>query len=107
MAQEQTPALTVRDEWDGDGATVTVRGEIDMTTVGVLRECLGQVVRRSPERLIIDLAAVGFLDTSAVHAFLDAKHALPRESSVVLRSPQRQARRVFELTGVDSVCVVE
>ena len=107
MAQEQLPALTARDAWDRRVVTVTLRGEIDTTTVGVLRECLGQVVRRNPARLIIDLAGVSFLDTSAVHAFVQARHELPGECSVVLRSPQRQARRVFELTGLDSVCLIE
>jgi anti-anti-sigma factor len=82
-------------------------GGIDTTMAGILRECLDQVVRRNPGRLIINLAAVGFLDSSAVHAFVDARHALPRNWPVVLRSPQRQARLVFKLTGLDSVCLIE
>jgi anti-anti-sigma factor len=107
LTQEQLSALTARDAWDRRVATVTLRGEIDMTTIGVLRECLGQVVRRNPARLIIDLAAVSFLDTSAIHAFVQARHELPCECPLVLRSPQRQARRVFELTRLDSVFVIE
>ena len=62
---------------------------------------------QTPCLMIIDLAEVGFLDTSAVHAFVQARDELPRECSVVLRSPQRQARRVFELTGLDSICVID
>lgn len=107
MAQQQGAALTVRDEWDGNVATVTVEGEIDTTTAGALSDCLSSVVAKNPARLILDLAAVGFLDSSAVHAVVQARHALPGECPVVLRSPPRQARRVFELTGLDSVCIVE
>jgi stage II sporulation protein AA (anti-sigma F factor antagonist) len=107
LAQAPGTALAVRDEWDGNVAIVTVQGEIDTTTVGVLSECLGHVVQKNPERMVIDLAAVGFLDSSAMHAIVRARHALPRECPLVLRSAQRQARRVFELTGLDSVCVLE
>jgi anti-anti-sigma factor len=107
MAQQQTPTLMVRDEWDDGAATVTVRGEIDTTTAGVLSECLDWVVRMDPERLVIDLAQVCFLDSCAVHALADIWHMLPRHCPLVLRSPNRQARRVFEVTGLDAVCVIE
>ena len=36
LAQEQGASLTVRDEWDGTMAAVTVEGEIDTATVGAL-----------------------------------------------------------------------
>lgn len=107
MTQEQAPALAVDYRWDGGVATVTVRGDIDTTTVGVLTGCLSKLIARHPARLIIDLAGVGFLDSTAVHAFIQARQALPGECPVVLRSPQRQARRIFEITGLDDVCVVE
>ena len=107
MAQSQSAALTVRHEWDGGVAVVTVAGEIDMTSVGALSDVLGDLVRKDPERVIIDIAAVGFLDSSAIHAFVQTRHELSGECSVVLRAPQPQARRMFELTGLDSLCLVE
>ncbi len=107
MTLEQVPALTVRDEWDGGVAIVTVHGEIDMTTAGTLRDRLGSIVAKCPDRLIIDLAGVGFLDSTAVHTLAQARRALPDECPVVLRSPQSQAQRVFELTRMDSLFVIE
>ena len=107
MAQNPAAQLTIHDDWNGRAATVTLRGEICTTTVSDLFGSLDDIVGKDPERLIIDLAEVSFLDSSAVHAFVRARHILPEECSVVLRSPQRQARRVFELTGLDSVCVIE
>lgn len=107
MADESNVALTARDEWDGRAAIVTVEGEIDTSTVGGLSECLTCVVSKEPSRLVIDLAGVSFLDCSAVHAFVRARQALPGACPVVLRSPRPQARRAFELTGLDSVCVIE
>jgi anti-sigma B factor antagonist len=107
LAQGQSAALTVRHEWDGGVAIVTVVGEIDMTSVGALSGVLGDLVRKDPERMIVDLAAVSFLDSSAIHAFVQTRHELPGACSVVLRSPQPQARRMFELTGLDSLCLVD
>lgn len=106
MAQP-TGALTVCDAWDGRVAMLTVHGEIDVTTAGVLRESLGHVIRKDPEQLIIDLAQVPFLDCAAVHAFSHARHMLPTDCQVILRAPQRQARRIFEITALGSLCVVE
>lgn len=107
MVQERVPPLAISTEWAGRVATVTVRGEIDMSTVGVLAERLVRLIARHPSRLIIDLAGVGFLDSTAVHAFVQTRHALPAERPVVLRSPQRQARRLFEQARLDKVCVIE
>ena len=88
-------------------AIVTVVGEIDMTNVGSLSGVLGDLVRKDPEQVIVDLAAVSFLDSSAIHAFVRTRHELPGACPVVLRSPQSQARRMFELTGLDSLCLVD
>jgi anti-sigma B factor antagonist len=109
VAHEQGPdhALQVTEHWAGRVATVTVGGDIDMQTVGRLRDCLAAVVKNHPDRLIINLAAVGFLDTSAIHAFVQTRHALPAQCPVVLGSPQPIVRRVFELTGLDQACVIE
>jgi anti-anti-sigma factor len=109
VAHEQEPGrdLPVAEHWADRVATVTVGGDIDMMTVSRLRDCLAAVVKKHPERLIIDLAAVGFLDTSAIHAFIQVRHALPAGCPVVLRSPQPIVRRVLELTGLDQTCEVE
>jgi anti-anti-sigma factor len=105
--EEPSPAFLVREQWADGVATITVRGDIDMTTADRLRDCLTAVVNKYPERLIIDLAAVSFLDTSAIHAFIQARHALPPQCPVVLRSPQPVVSRVFELTGLDQICLIQ
>ena len=99
--------LTVGDAWDGRVAIVTVQGEIDTTTADALRECLGRVIGKEPERLIVDLGQVAFLDCSAVHAFVWARLTLAGPRRVILRSPQHHARRIFEVTGLNSLCAIE
>lgn len=107
MASERVRALTVHTQRDGDVASVTVRGEIDISTVGVLGECLGEVARENPRRLVIDMAQVGFMDSSGLHAFVRVRKALPEDCPVVVRAAQRQVRQVFELTGLGAVFAFE
>ena len=56
MASEQAPTLTIGERWDADVAITTVRGEIDISTVGIFSEQLGRLAGKNPQRLVIDLA---------------------------------------------------
>jgi anti-anti-sigma factor len=100
VAADQTPALTVWDQWDEGTATVTVRGELDAATADVFGQRLAEVAGGSPLRLVIDLAGVGFLDSAGLRAFVRLRKALPPHCSVILRSPQPRTRQVFDLTGL-------
>ena len=90
LAEHPASALTVHDEWNGQAVTLVIQGDIDITTVSILRNCLDHVLARNPGQLIIDLAAVTFLDCAAVRAFADTQHALPPAArwSCARRSPR-------------------
>lgn len=107
MTSELAPELAVCDRWDEDKATVTVQGEIDLCTVEAFSEHLGDVVRHNPQQLVIDLAGVSFIDSSGLHAFVRARRDLPEDCPIVLRSPRRQVRQVFEVTGLAMVFAFE
>ena len=107
VAWDQAPALTVRDRWDDGVATVTVQGEIDLSSVGTFSEFLGDVARQNPQRLVINLAGVAFLDSSGLHAFVRVRRELSERCPIILRSPQHQVRRVFEIAGLSPVFVFE
>jgi anti-sigma B factor antagonist len=49
----------------GDSLVITVRGDLDIVTSPQLDECLVRA-QGSHSRIIVDLAAVDFLDTSAL-----------------------------------------
>jgi anti-anti-sigma factor len=100
VAAEQSPALTVCDQWDDGTATVTVRGEIDVATAETFYRQLASVADGGPRRVVIDLAGVGFLDSSGLRAFVRLRKAVPGDCPVILRSPHPRTRQVFELTGL-------
>ncbi len=107
MASDQSAELTVRDRWDGAEATLTVQGEIDATTAAVLSGHLGGVVARNPQRLVIDLAGVGFLDSAGLQVFAWIRRELPADCPVIVRSAQRRVRQVFDITGLSTAFIFE
>ena len=107
LASEQAPALTIGERWDADVAIATVCGEIDISTVSTFSEQVGRLAGKNPQRLIIDLAGVSFVDSAGLGGFVRIRKALPPECPVVIRSPQRRVRQLFKITGLDSVITIE
>jgi ABC-type transporter Mla MlaB component len=63
-------------------------------------EALAQAFEQD-DRIAIDLSGVTFLDSSGLTLFVRAhKRATRNGGRLVLRSPQAQARKVFDLTGL-------
>src|SRR5215471_484299 len=107
VASDHAPALTVRDRWDGAEATVTVQGEIDVTAAAALSGHLGAVAAGNPQRLVIDLAGAGFLDSAGLQAFAQVRRKLPEDCPVIIRFAQPRLRQVFEITGLGTAFVFE
>jgi anti-sigma B factor antagonist len=58
-------ALLLSSEQRGDSVIVTIRGELDVVTSGQFDDCLVRA-RRDHGNVILDLAAVDFMDTSSL-----------------------------------------
>jgi len=81
-------------------ATVTVTGELDITTATPLTQCLLAVAAVHPERLVLDLSGLVFVDVAGART-LDAAHALLQTvCPVIVRRPRPTARKVFGITGL-------
>jgi len=93
----------------GGSAIVTLRGELDAHDAPRLREMFAGALERASAagghpRLVLDLRAVDFLDSSALGAMVGALRRTREaggELAVVL--PEGQARRIFEITGLEGV----
>jgi anti-anti-sigma factor len=94
-------ALKVRDCWEDGTAIVAVDGEIDAGTAGALSECLTQLAGKKPQRLVVDLAGVSFMDSSGLNALVLIRKALIPGCAVVIRSPQPRIRYLFTITGLE------
>jgi anti-sigma B factor antagonist len=84
---------------------VSPRGELDAFTIAPLRELLAELIEEEQAvRLVIDLSAVTFLDSTALGPLVGALRRMrERDGRLGIVSPVPAARRIFELTGLDGV----
>jgi anti-anti-sigma factor len=88
-------------------ATVLISGELDLVTMAFLTEQLALIARRRPRRLVFDLAFTSFMDCGSARLIADVGQLLPGRPRPVIRHARRIVRRVFELSGLDSLCELE
>jgi anti-sigma B factor antagonist len=86
-----------------NGASVVVRltGELDLYNVPLLRTALFECVERRPERFVVDLAEVTFIDSTALGTLIEVRSRLESKDSFVLAAPGLQTRRALEISGLD------
>jgi anti-sigma B factor antagonist len=89
----------------GEAHVVVLRGEIDAFTAPSLREDLHRLVEEMGATIVVvDLAAVTFLDSSALGAIVGLFRRLrEREGRLRIVEPSGAASRIFALTGLDAV----
>ena len=81
---------------------VEVRGELDMATSPQLREGLQRLVDAGDRQLVVDLAGVGFIDSSALGALVVMFKALHDVGGrLCLAAVQPAVRSVLQVTSVD------
>lgn len=92
--------VTERDGW----AVLAVGGEVDVATAPRLREQLIGLVNEGSHRIVVDLTAVDFLDSTGL-GVLVGRLKLVRNHSGWLRIVCSNDRilRVFRITGLDKV----
>jgi anti-sigma B factor antagonist len=82
---------------DGSGALVTAAGELDLAVKDDLRDVLTPL----RGRVTIDLAAVTFIDSSAIGVLVGAHKRLSTDGgTLLLRNPQDMPRRALEIVGL-------
>jgi anti-anti-sigma factor len=83
---------------DGDGTPlVRIAGELDLANVGEVEAAVAPIVDARPERLVVDLSALAFADSSAI-ALLVRWANLAGE--IEIRQPSLLLRRVISRMGL-------
>ena len=97
------PSNRLKLECTVDGAAVVLRleGEVDLETAPAVDEEILRIMEAQPERLLIDLSAVEFIDSTGLSALIRADQAVTANGQrLSLRGASGQVRRLFELTGL-------
>jgi anti-sigma B factor antagonist len=87
---------------------VSVTGEIDMYTSPALDRELDWILGEGGSNAVVDLAEVGFIDSTALTVLLKALRRFERGGgSLILATDDRRVLRTLEVTGLDAKFKVE
>jgi anti-sigma B factor antagonist len=87
---------------DGETGRLTLFGELDIATVPRVEAAVDALLQDGVKRLTIDLARLGFVDSSGLRLFivLDQRAGAERWALALVR-PEPQALKVFRISGVE------
>jgi anti-sigma B factor antagonist len=80
---------------------VSLAGELDLYNAPALRTALLAECATAPDRLVVDLAAVEFVDSTALGVLIEARRRLGRDDGFLLASPGMETRRALKISGLD------
>ena len=85
-----------------NGAVVVhLVGELDLYNAPQVRTALLDLCSEQPERLVVDLAEVDFVDSTALGVLVEARTALEHHQSFLLASPGLETHRALTISGLD------
>jgi anti-anti-sigma factor len=80
---------------------VSLGGELDLYNADEVREALAVAADGQPERLVIDLSGVEFIDSTALGVLIEARTKLANRRAFLLAAPRIETRRALEVSGLD------
>jgi anti-anti-sigma factor len=92
--------LVVETATTDDATVLKLVGELDLASTPILERELAAIEAGDVKKIVIDLAGVGFMDSTGLQALLRARERATQENGaqLALRRGPHQVQRVFELT---------
>ncbi|GAB3827190.1 STAS domain-containing protein [Dactylosporangium cerinum] len=85
-------------------SVVRADGELDVSTAPQLRQTITSALDDGGEKVIVDLSAVTFMDSTTLGVLIGAHNRVrERGGALGLVCPDDKIRRVFRITGLDNV----
>jgi len=105
MAQADTPAGVVKNiRNEADAVVLELCGDVDMARSVELRERLREVLSDKPSVTVINLAQVGFMDSSGLATLVEALQISRRNGGELrLADLAARVRGIFEIARLDTV----
>jgi anti-sigma B factor antagonist len=92
---------------EAEPALVVLSGEMDIVSTAAFADAMSELESSSPDRVVIDIAGLTFIDSSGINALVQAARAIEaRGGRAVLASPAPHVQRVFEITRVGDVVAI-
>jgi anti-sigma B factor antagonist len=105
LEREPAAILDVDTSVDARGVpTIRLAGDLDISNVKDLDAAVASVTADPPDRLVIDVSDLRFMDSAGIAVLLRVAARVP---TVQLRNPSKAVRRVIEVTGLTGVLAIE
>jgi stage II sporulation protein AA (anti-sigma F factor antagonist) len=88
------------EDFDSAGRALAIEGELDLAVAGRLQEALEKAAADGKTRLLVDLSACEFIDSTGIAVLMRAQSASP-ERKIVVSGAAGAVARVFSVTGLD------
>jgi anti-sigma B factor antagonist len=113
--------LTDRGNMDGDGLrkhpvlgvetvgtarVVRLGGELDLYNAAQVRSALDAACGEAPERIVVDLGEVEFIDSTALGILIETRTKLGNRDGLLLAAPGLETRRALQISGLDQLFTV-
>ena len=76
-------------------------GELDLYNAPEVREALLELCAEQPERLVVDLGDVDFVDSTALSVLIEARTRLTDRKTFLLAAPGLETHRALTISGLD------
>jgi anti-sigma B factor antagonist len=86
---------------DDGSVVVSLAGELDLYNAHEVREALLECCAESPDRLVVDLSGVKFIDSTALGVLIEARTQLENRRGFLLAAPGLETKRALEISGLD------
>ena len=94
-------ALTSSSVREGVTVTITLQGDADLPGIGDFEDMLATYVGTDLEKIRVDLAGVGFIDSAGINALLKARRSAEGHGQTfVVTDASGLVRELLEMTGV-------
>jgi anti-sigma B factor antagonist len=95
----KNPVLGV--EKVGESCLVRLAGELDLYNAGDVRRALTDACADSPQRIVVDLGEVEFIDSTALGVLIEARSKMTNGRAFLLAAPGLETRRALKISGLD------
>jgi anti-sigma B factor antagonist len=85
---------------------VRLGGELDLYNAAQVRAALDEACAETPERVVVDLAEVVFIDSTVLGVLIETRAKLDNRGGLLLAAPGLETRRALQISGLDKLFTV-
>jgi len=82
-------------------AIIHLAGELDLYNAPDVRTALLELCSEQPERVVVDLGEVGFIDSTVLGVLIEAQTKLANRRSFLVAAPGLETHRALSISGLD------